>query len=162
MIYFLINRCAAQIKIKMSISPHGSLDGLHLVHAKLLEYVTCIHCLANESPLFDLLDLKSKKECENSHHGYFKSIHHNFAKLFTKGFVSRTKDNIINVYLAYKQIFSHFSSKESIDDLTNPKTILNKKIPKAFIPYSWCLLKLIESLMEFIDMIMIFFTFKVG
>jgi hypothetical protein len=42
MIYLLINRCTAQIKIKMSISPHGSLNGLRLVHAKLLKYVTCI------------------------------------------------------------------------------------------------------------------------
>jgi hypothetical protein len=50
MIYLLINRCATQIKIKMSISPHVSLDGLRLVHAKFLKYVTCILCLANESP----------------------------------------------------------------------------------------------------------------
>jgi hypothetical protein len=162
MIYLLINQCTAQIKIKISISPYGSLDGLHLVHAKLLEYVTCILCLTNESPLFDLLDLKSKKKYEYFHHGYFKHICHNFAKLFTKGFVSRSKDNIINIYLAYKQIFSHFSSEESRVGLTNPKTIFNKKISKSFIPYSWCLLKPIEHLMEFIDIVRIFFTFKVG
>jgi hypothetical protein len=92
-----------------------------------------------------LLDLKSKKECENSHHGYFKPIGHDFAKLITKGFASRTKDNIINVYLAYKQIFAHLSSEESIIRLTNPKTIFNEKICKAFIPCSWCLLKPIVS-----------------
>jgi hypothetical protein len=101
-IYLLINRCVTQIKIKMTISAHGSLDGLCLIHVKLLEYVTCVLGLANESPLFGLLDLKSKKECENSHHGHIKPIGNDFAKLITKGFVSRIKDNIINVYLAYK------------------------------------------------------------
>jgi hypothetical protein len=105
-IYLLINRCAAQIKIKMTISAHGSLDGFCLVHVKLLEYVTCVLCLTNKGPISGLLDLKSKKECENSHHGHFKPISHDFAKYITKGFVSRIKDNIINVYLDYKQIFT--------------------------------------------------------
>jgi hypothetical protein len=111
----------------MIISTHGSLDWRCFVHAKLFEYVTSILRLANESFLFDLLDLKSKNECENPHHGYFKCIHHYFAKLITKGFVSRTKYNIINIYLAYKQIFTHFSSEESRVGLTNPKAIFNKK-----------------------------------
>jgi hypothetical protein len=136
MIYFLINRCATQIKIKMSISPYGSLDGLRLIDAKLLEYITCILCLANESALFGLFGLKFKKECDDFHHEHFKHIRHNLAKLFKKGFVSRTKDNIINIYLAYKQIFSHFSSEESGVGLTNPKTIFNKKITKTFISCS--------------------------
>jgi hypothetical protein len=39
----------------MTISAHGSLDGLCLFHAKLLEYVMCIQHLANESSLFDFL-----------------------------------------------------------------------------------------------------------
>jgi hypothetical protein len=86
----------------MTHSAHGSLDWLYFVDAKLFEYVTFIHQLANESPFFSLLDLKSKKECGDFHHGHFKPIGHDFAKLFTKGIVSRTKDNIINVYLAYK------------------------------------------------------------
>jgi hypothetical protein len=83
-IYLMINQCAAQIKIKMSISAHRSLDGLCIVHAKLLEYVTCVLCLTNKSPFFGLLDLKSKKECQNFHHGHFKSISHDFTKLITK------------------------------------------------------------------------------
>jgi hypothetical protein len=58
--------------------------------------------LANEGPIFDLLDLKYKKESENPHHGHFKPIGHDFAKLITKRFVSGTKDNIINIYLAKK------------------------------------------------------------
>jgi hypothetical protein len=161
-IYLLINQYATQIKIKMTISAHGSLDWLCFVHAKLFEYVTSILCLDNESSLFGLLDLKSKKECENLYHGHFKPIHHYFTKFITKGFVSRIKYNIINIDLTYKQIFTYFSSEESRVGLSNPKTIFNKKVPKSFIPCSWCLLKPIEHLMEFIDMIRIFFTFKVG
>jgi hypothetical protein len=112
------------MKINMFISAHGSLDGICLVHAKLLEYIMCVLCLANETPFLDWLDLKSKKECENPRHGHFKPIGHDLAKLITKGFVSKIKDNIINVYLAYKQIFTHFYSEESRIHLTNPKTIL--------------------------------------
>jgi hypothetical protein len=111
----------------MTISAHGRLDWLYFVHAKLFEYVTSILHLANEVFLFGLLDLKSKKECENSHYEPLKPIHHYFAKLITEGFVSRTKYNIINIDLAYKQIFTHFSSEESRVSLTNPKTILIRK-----------------------------------
>jgi hypothetical protein len=64
--------------------------------------------------------------------------------------------------LVYKQIFTHFSSEESRVGLTNPKTIFNKEVHKAFIPCSWCLLKPIERLMKFIDMVRISFTFKAG
>jgi hypothetical protein len=146
----------------MTISAHGSLDGLCLVHAKLLEYVTCIFHLANESSLFDLLDLKSKKECENPHHGHFKPIRHYYAKIITKGFVSRTKYDIINIDLAYKHIFTHFSSEESRIGLINPKTIFNKKVPKAFMPCSSYLLKPIKLLKKFINMVRILFTLKAG
>jgi hypothetical protein len=100
--YLLINRCATQVKIKMTISAHVCLDWLCFIHAKLFEYVTSILHLANEGSLFDLLDLKSKKECENPHHGHLKHIHHYFVKFIIKGFVNRTKYNIINIDLAYK------------------------------------------------------------
>jgi hypothetical protein len=68
----------------MTNSAHKSLDELCLVHTKLLEYVTSILCLANKGPILDLLDLKSKKECDNPHHGYFKPVNHDFAKLIKK------------------------------------------------------------------------------
>jgi hypothetical protein len=109
----------------MVISAHVSLDGLCIFHTKLLENVTSILRLANESPIFDMLDLKSKEECENTHHGPLKPIGHDFAKLITKGFVSRTKNNVINIYLAYKQIFVHPSSEECRIILTNLETIIN-------------------------------------
>jgi hypothetical protein len=79
----------------------GGLIGFAL-SAKLFEYVTSILRLANESSLFGLLDLKSKKECENFHHEYLKHIRYYFAKLITKGIVSITNYNIINIDLAYK------------------------------------------------------------
>jgi hypothetical protein len=146
----------------MTISTHWRLDWLCFIHVKLFEYVTSILHLANEGSIFGLLHLKSKKECENLHHGHLKPTRYYFAKLITKGFVSRTKYNIVNIDLVYKQIFTHFSSEESRVELTNPKTIFNKKVHNAFIPCSWCLLKPIERLMEFIDMIRIFSTFKAG
>jgi hypothetical protein len=86
----------------MTIGAHGSLGGLCLVHVKLLEYVTSMLCLAYESPIFDLLDLDPKKECEFIHHGHLKLIGHDFAKLITKSFISRNKNSIINTYLAHK------------------------------------------------------------
>jgi hypothetical protein len=86
----------------MTISAHGRLDWLCFVYAKLFEYAMSILHLANEGSLFDFLDLKSKKECENLHHGHLKLIRHYFAKLITEGFASRTKYNIINIDLAYK------------------------------------------------------------
>jgi hypothetical protein len=36
-VYLLINQLIAHVKIKMTIYAHGSLDGLNLVPAKLLE-----------------------------------------------------------------------------------------------------------------------------
>jgi hypothetical protein len=45
----------------MTISGHGSLDERCIIHTKLIEYVTSILRLVNEGPIFDLLDLKSKK-----------------------------------------------------------------------------------------------------
>jgi hypothetical protein len=68
----------------MTICTHESIDWLCIVHANFFEYVMCIIYLANESHLFGLLDLKSKEECENSHHGHLKPIGHDLTKLITK------------------------------------------------------------------------------
>jgi hypothetical protein len=146
----------------MTTIAHWRLDWLYFIHIKLFEYVTSIFHLANECSLFDLLDLKFKKECENPHHGHLKHICHYFAKPITKEFISRTKYNIININLAYKQIFTYFFSKESRVGLTNPKIIFHKEVTQTLIPYSWCLLKLIERLIQFINMVRISFTFKGG
>jgi hypothetical protein len=94
--------------------------------------------LANEGSLFGLLDLKSKKECENPHHEHLKSIRHYFAKIIIKGFVSRIKYNIINIDLAYKH-FLPISSEESRVVLTNPKTIFNKYLRHLYHALDACL-----------------------
>jgi hypothetical protein len=111
----------------MIISAHERLDWLYFIHVKLFLYVTSIFRLANEISLFGLLDLKLKKEYENPHHEHLKHIRHYFAKLITKGFVSRIKYNIINIDLTYKQIFTHFSSEDSRVGLTNLKLFLIRK-----------------------------------
>jgi hypothetical protein len=86
----------------MIISAHESLDGFCIVHAKLLENIMSILGLANQSTIFNLLNLKAKKEYEFTHHRHFKPFYHDLAKLITKGFISRPKDNIININLTYK------------------------------------------------------------
>jgi hypothetical protein len=52
----------------MSICAYGSLDEFWLLHAKLLENITNTLGLAKKGLIFNLLDLKSKKELQLSHH----------------------------------------------------------------------------------------------
>jgi hypothetical protein len=47
---------------KVKQEAHESLDGFCLIHAKLLENILSILGLPKKSPIFKLLDLKSKKE----------------------------------------------------------------------------------------------------
>jgi hypothetical protein len=53
----------------MPIYPHRSIDGLGILHPELLEYVLSILSLDDEGALLELLDLKSKKVLQLSHHG---------------------------------------------------------------------------------------------
>jgi hypothetical protein len=43
----------------MPIGSHGCLDGLGILHPKLIEYILNVLRLANEGALLELLDLKS-------------------------------------------------------------------------------------------------------
>jgi hypothetical protein len=43
----------------MPISSHGCLDGLGILHSKLVKYVLNVLCLADEGAVLELLDLKS-------------------------------------------------------------------------------------------------------
>jgi hypothetical protein len=43
----------------MPICSHGCLDGLGILHSKLVEYVLNVLRLADEGALLELLDLKS-------------------------------------------------------------------------------------------------------
>jgi myosin-crossreactive antigen len=58
--------------------------------------------LAYECPILQLFDFKTKKVFEFFHHRHLKPIGHDIAKLITKGFISRIKNDVINTYLAYK------------------------------------------------------------
>jgi hypothetical protein len=65
--------------------------------------------LAYECAIFQLLDLKTKKEVELSHHKHLKPIDHDLVKLITKELISRNKDNVTNINLAYKDIIINLS-----------------------------------------------------
>jgi hypothetical protein len=140
-IYLIIHRFSTHIKIRISISAHGSFDRFYLVHAKLLENVMCILGLANKCPTIKLLDLKSKKELQLPYHRHLKHIDHDFTKLITKRMISRAKKYVININLANKQIIVNISSEESRIGFANLKTIMGEKIPKSFMPCSKSLLK---------------------
>jgi hypothetical protein len=107
-----------------------------------------------------LLDLKPKEELQFTHHRHLKSLGHDPTKFFTKFFISRAKDNIINIDLAYKDIISISLNKESRIDFAYLKTVLEKKFLKAFIPCSRSLLKLVELLMELVHMVGEVWIFK--
>jgi hypothetical protein len=68
----------------MPIYSHRSLDGFGILHSKLLENILNVLCLANESALLELLDLKSKEILQLSHLGHLKFLYHNSTKLFTR------------------------------------------------------------------------------
>jgi hypothetical protein len=67
--------------------------------------------------------------------------------------VSTTKYYVIDIYLAHKYIFIDFASKKGRVGFAYFKALFEQEFLKAFIPCSWCLLKPIERLLEFIDMV---------
>src|SRR6185312_17541820 len=121
-IYLLIHRFSIFIKIEMSIHGHRCLDWFSIGHVKLLEHITCILGLTYESSFLQLLDLKTKEELQFTHHGHLKSLGHDPTKLFTKLFISRTKDNVININLTHEEIYIYFLSKESRIGFANYKS----------------------------------------
>jgi hypothetical protein len=112
----------------MSICPHGSLDGFGILHSKLLGNILNVLCLANEGAFLELLDLESEEILQLPHHGHLKFPYHNSTKLFTRRLVSRPKDNIININLAYKQDFVNCFSEESSVSFSDFKAISGKKV----------------------------------
>jgi hypothetical protein len=54
--------------------------------------------------------------------------------------------NIININLAYKQVFDNCFSEESRANFFDFETFNNKKVSKAFIPCSWGLFDPIKPL----------------
>ena len=137
----------------MSIGWHGSFDRLGIHHVELFKHIMGVLGLANECPFLHLLDSKSKEEFQLTHHGHLKSLSYNPTKLITIHMVSTTKYYVIDIYLAHKYIISNFVSKECRVGFAYFKALFEQEFLKAFIPCSWCLLKPIERLLEFIDMI---------
>jgi hypothetical protein len=130
----------------MPISSHGCLDGFGILHSKLLEYVLNVLSLTNEGALLELLDLKSKEILQLPHHRHLEFLYHNPTKFFTRWLVSRPKYNIININLAYKQLFNNCFSEESRVSFCNFEAISDKKVSQAFILCSWGLLEPIKRL----------------
>jgi hypothetical protein len=137
----------------MSIGWHERIDRLCIHHVKLLEHIMGILHLANKSSILQLLDLKSEEELQLTYHEHLKSLCHDPTKLFTKLMVSTTKYYVIDIYLAHKYIFIDFASKKGRIGFAYFKALLEQEFLKAFILCSWCFLKPIWCLLEFVDMV---------
>jgi hypothetical protein len=109
--------------------------------------------LGDEGAFLELLHLKSKEVVQLTHHQHLELLHHHPAKLLIGLLISRTKYNVIDIYLAYKKITIASLSKESRISFPNLESIRNEKISKTFISCSWGLLKSIECLREFVDVV---------
>jgi hypothetical protein len=109
--------------------------------------------LANKSPFLQLLYLKTEEELQFTHHRHLKSLGHDPTKLLTKIRVSTIKYYVINIYLTHKYIFIDFASKKGRIGFAYFKALLEQEFLKAFISCSWCLLKPIERLLEFVDVV---------
>ena len=55
--------------------------------------------------------------------------------------------------MAHKYIFANFVSKKGRIGFAYFKVLFKQEFLKAFKPCSWCLLKPIERLLEFVDMV---------
>jgi hypothetical protein len=88
----------------MSVSPHQCLHRLSILHSKPLEKILSVLRLGDEGVVLELLHLESKKVSQLAHHGHLELLHHHTAKLLTRLLVSRTKYDVIDIYLANKQI----------------------------------------------------------
>jgi hypothetical protein len=77
-------------------------DGLGVVYVKLFEHIIGVLGLTYECAILELLDLKTEKEFQLAHHRHLKSLGHNPTKLINPSFVSRSKYNGIDIYLAHK------------------------------------------------------------
>jgi hypothetical protein len=98
----------------MSIGWHRCFDGLGIIHVKLLEHIIGVLGLTYEHAILELLDLNTEKELQLTHHRHLKSFGHDPTKLINPRLISRSKYDVINIYLTYKQIIALFTSEESM------------------------------------------------
>src|SRR5699024_10354904 len=122
-------------------------------HSEPLEKVLSVLCLGGEGAVLELLHLESKEVGQLVHHRHLDFLHHHPTKLLIRLLVSRTKYNVIKLYLANKQITITSLCEKSWIGFPNLESISNKKISKAFIPCCWGLLKSIERLRELVYMV---------
>ena len=67
--------------------------------------------------------------------------------------ISTTKYDAIDIYLAHKYIFVNFVSEKGRVGFAYFKALFKQEFLKPFIPCSWCLIKPIERLLEFVDVV---------
>ena len=81
-------------------SAYGSSFMFGWFQTKLLDQVLCIFVLGYENPISFLLHLPTQKECQFTYHAYFELLLHLIDKFLHFRFRSRSKHNIINIYLS--------------------------------------------------------------
>src|ERR1041385_2120555 len=88
----------------MNIRRHWSLDSFTTDKIKLLQAISEILLLRDESPILLLTDLKAEKELHFTHHRHFIFLRHHTSKFFANIRVSTAKYNIIDINLTHKKI----------------------------------------------------------
>jgi hypothetical protein len=88
----------------MSVSSHRCLCGLGVLHPKPLEKILCVLRLGDEDAVLELLHLEPKEVGQLAHHRHLELLRHHPAKLLTRLLISRTKDYVIDINLAHKEI----------------------------------------------------------
>jgi hypothetical protein len=106
--------------------------------------------LGDESAVLELLHLESKEVGQLAHHRHHELLHHYPAKLLTRLLISRTKYYVIDINLANKEITITCLCEKNGIGFLDLESIRNKEVSKAFIPFSWGLLKSIERLRELV------------
>ena len=101
----MIDVLSSLIKVKMSIGWHRCLDGLGLVHVKLLQHVVGVLGLTYQRAILELLDLKFKEELQLSHHGHLEPICHNPTKFLTKA--TQVLPNIMSSTYIWQQRYHY-------------------------------------------------------
>jgi hypothetical protein len=109
----------------MSVSSHRCLRGLCILHPKPLEKILSVLRLRDEGSLLELLHLKSKEVVQLAHHRHLELLHHYPAKLLIRLLISRTKYNVIDIYLANKEITITSLCEKSGTNFPNLESISN-------------------------------------
>src|ERR1041385_1354986 len=144
----------------MDIRRHWSLDGFATDKIKLLQAISEIFLLRDESPILLLTDLKPEKELKFTHHRHFIFLRHHTRKFFFDIRDSTAKNNIIDINLTHKKIIFVCSSEKNRISSSWFEALLQKKILQCFIPITRCLLQPIEVLVQPVHHIRILRVFK--